>query len=238
MKDNETEKSIQKRVLERIRSGNVSVRPRAYFILRLAGVIAIVLAVLVMSVFVVSFVMFSIHESGEQFLLGFGGRGVLTFLRLFPWFLLFFDIGLIIFLEWLIRGFKFAYRISLAGVFAGIVIVSTLLGVLIVMTPIHHGLLERADNETLPLLGGLYKGIHDSHAEEGVFRGTVLSVEGNEILVAHEDHDHDADDGIHRVVLPPNAPPLSAGDRVYILFSPSGSELYEAHGIGKFPDER
>lgn len=234
----DNEHSIQKKVLERIRSGKVRVRPRAYFVLRLASIIAVALAVLVISVFVVSFVIFSIHESGEQFLLGFGGRGILTFLRLFPWFILFFDVGLIILLGWLIQEFRFAYRVSLASVLAGIVIVSTLLGSLVAVTPFHSDLLERADHEALPLLGGLYKSIHDSHAEEGVFRGTVISVGENEILVAHEDNDRDADDGVHRVLLPKDSPPLSVGDRVYVLFSSAGEELYEAHGIGRFPDRQ
>ena len=68
------ETDIQKQVLEKIRSGAISKRPRLYFTLQVVGIALLSILTLLLTVFVLSFIIFSIHESGEQFLLGFGQK--------------------------------------------------------------------------------------------------------------------------------------------------------------------
>jgi hypothetical protein len=228
-KDN-LEQNIQKNVLEKIRRGRVHIRPKAYFIARLGFTIFITLLALIISAFVVSFVAFTVHESGEQFLLGFGWQGVLTFFLLFPWVSLLLDIAILFFLEWLLQGFKLGYRISLLTIFIGIFACSSVFGIVISFTPLHQVLLDKADKGTLPIIGEIYESVRDSHTGQGVFKGTITSMQGNKIVIFHDDKDHDEDDGTRTVVLPQSYPPLHVGDRVYVFGSFSNGEI-TARGV-------
>jgi len=230
MNDQNLQQEIQQKVLERIKSGKVRMHPRAYFVVQIIVTLAVAVLALALSVFVLSFIIFSIHGSGEQFLLGFGSRGVATFLMLFPWVMLIIDLAIIFLLEWLLQGFKLGYRISLLSVFLGVFILSALLAVIVDLTPIHQVLLGRADEGDLPIIGQLYESIRDSHEGQGIFRGTIVSIQGNEITITHNDGDHDADDGTRTVILPQDAPQLQIGDRVYVYGNGSGDQI-QAYGI-------
>jgi hypothetical protein len=108
---------------------------------------------LLISISVVSFVFFSIHESGEQFLLGFGKKGIITFLSLFPWSALVLDVLLLLFLQWILQGFRFGHRFSLLSLFLGVFLFSSVLGGAVALTPFHAMLLEQADHGELPVVG-------------------------------------------------------------------------------------
>ena len=99
-------------VLEKIRKGEVQMRPKAYFILKILLLIITILCILITSSLLISFIFFSIRISGKFFLLDFGVRGVLGFLVHFPWKILMVEVILIILLEWLLKNFKFGYRNS------------------------------------------------------------------------------------------------------------------------------
>ena len=231
------ELQIQNGVLEKIRAGQVRMRPRAYFIARLTLTVLVAVLALVISTFVISFVFFSLHESGERFLLGFGNKGILTFLLLFPWASLLLDIVVLFVLEWLLQSFKFGYRISLLMIFLGIFACSTILGILVTLTPLHGALLNQADQGLLPVLGEMYESIRDSHADRGIFRGSIRSIQGNKIVLVHDDRDHDSDDGIQTIILPSKYPSLKVGDRVYVFGSLSGGVI-QAQGIKKLSPEQ
>lgn len=238
MNEHDLQQKIQKKVLERVRGGGAHMHTRAYFIARVVAAAAVAVLALLVSSFVLSFVVFSIHESGEQFLLGFGGRGLATFFSLFPWLSLIADIAILFLLEWLLQGFKLGYRVSLLGVFLGVLISSAVLAALIGLTPVHSMLLDRADRGELPVVGEIYESIRDSHGDQGVFRGTVTSMQGDQIVITHNDADHDADDGTWTVIVPGNGvPPLQIGDRVYV-FGNSNGQVVQAYGIQKLsPDQ-
>src|ERR1035437_5212484 len=114
---NTSPKDIENNVLEKIRQGDIRMRPRIYFVARIVAVIFVAIFALVVSVFVLSFAFFSVHESGELFLLGFGSRGLLTFFSLFPWFTLIVAVGLLFLFELLSRLFIFNYRQPILKIF-------------------------------------------------------------------------------------------------------------------------
>ncbi|MDE1925326.1 MAG: hypothetical protein KGH79_04090 [Patescibacteria group bacterium] len=230
---NETD--LKASVLQKIRKGEVSMRPRLYFIARLALAAFVAIAALALAMFVLSFVFFSIHESGEQFLLGFGGRGVLTFITLFPWWSLLLTLALIFALDYVLRYFKFGYRIPMLEIVLGALAVVVAAGVLISATPLHSVLLSVADNNELPVLGPLYEDIHDSHEEQGIYRGVISSIQGNAVVIAHNDGDRDTDDGTSTIMLPPgfNVATLYVGERLYVA-GDKGEGGVNAYGIEKF----
>ena len=231
---NDNTKQIQERVLARITHGEVAMHSRAYFALRVASAALLSLVTLVLSVFVLSFVMFGVHESGEQFLLGYGLRGLTTFISLFPWFLFVIDIAFILLLEWSLQGFKVGYRLSLMTLFLAVFAGSAVLAFLLALTPLHPALLDRADRGELPIVGDLYERlIRTPHEGEGIFRGTVQSVRDGHIVVDCSDGDRDTDEGLRTIVLPQGAPAFSVGERVYV-FGTSTGQTVEAYGISRF----
>lgn len=222
MNQNHSKDSIQQAVLDKIRAGTVRRRPRAAFVLRVIATATVSVLLLVISALVISFIVFSLRESGEQFLLGFGLRGIEVFFILFPWFFAGLAIALILLLEWLLQGFKFGYRIPLLNIFSGIVGVSLVLGILISFTPLHATLLGFADKGQLPLVGDTYEHIFDHHEDQGVFRGRVISTSQDSFMLQHNDNDRDRDDGTFTILIAPGSTVAMphVGDAVLVFGNP------------------
>lgn len=223
--------SIQQSVLERIRSGSVTRRSRAYFVLRMAASLALMLALLVVSALVVSLALFSIQEGGEQFLLGYGVRGIAVFLALFPWGYFILDLALIVCLQFVARGFKKAYRIPLLSIFAYLFGASIVAGAVISSTPLHDALFHRERHGGLPVLGNAYTHVLDRHDERGVFRGVITAIGTSTLTMVHDDVDQDHDDGKYEVLMPGGWDPMSAkiGDRLLIFGYPRPGGLTAEH---------
>jgi hypothetical protein len=237
MNQDQPKDSIQQAVLNKVRGGEVRRRPRAYFVVRVTAAVIVSVLLLVVSALVVSFIFFSLHESGEQFLLGFGLHGIQVFFILFPWIPALFCIALLFLLEWLLQGFKFGYRVPLLNIFFSIVGISVILGVLINFTPLHATLLRFADKKELPIIGDTYEHIFDSHEDQGVCRGMVVSVGQDTFEVYHNDHDRDRDDGTFTVKVPPSSgiPLPHVGDNVLVFGDPEPGGFIQAEHIQMLP---
>jgi hypothetical protein len=237
MNDTQPKNSIQQAVLDKIRTGKVRRRPKFYFVLRIIVTAAVSLLLLAVSAFVISFILFSLHESGEQFLLGYGWQGIQIFFKLFPWVFAVLTIALILLLEWLLKGFKFGYRIPMLTIFSVIVGISIVLGILINLTPIHLNLLHDADNDNLPILGNFYEHIFDSHEEQGICRGEVTSIGDGSFVIQHNDRDHDGDDGSFTISIPSGSHILlpHIGDHVLIFGDPQPGNKILAKNVEIVP---
>ncbi|MHB0865331.1 MAG: hypothetical protein ACYC1Y_00260 [Minisyncoccota bacterium] len=231
------ENDIQKNVLEKIRAGGVSMRSRAYFMRRTALLGAAAALVLLGALFMLSFVFFSVRESGVGYLLEFGEHGIGTFVTLFPWTSLTLFIACIVILEMLVRRFSFSYRFPLLRIFLWILVVGILGSTIIGFTPLHASLLSAADRDQLPLIGSWYEQIHDSHVEQGVYRGSITSIAATYFVIAHNDTDRDSDEGTWPIVPPTgfNLGALATGEKVYVAGRLLNGVVY-AYGIHVITD--
>jgi len=229
----QNEPDIKAKVLAKIGRGDVHKRSHAYFVMQVVVVAVLLACALALSVFVLSFAIFSVHESGEQFLLGFGQRGVLTFFALFPWASAVADIALFVLVEWLIRRFKFGYRIPILRALLGILVFAAIGGIMVNLTPLHATLLRMAEQNELPVLGEWYESIHASHSDYGVFRGTINSIQEGRFVISHDDNDHDADDGTWTVIPPAgfDMATVATGERIYVAGTPVQPGIIQAYGI-------
>jgi hypothetical protein len=151
------ETDIQASVLQKIRTGEVSMRPKLFFIAKVAALAVVAALAFASAMLVLSFAFFSIHESGEQFLLGFGQRGFIVFIQLFPWIPFFIAVLLILLLDFLLRYFKFGYRISMLDLFLIALAAAMVVGFFITLTPLHTDLRDRAERGELPIIGEFYE---------------------------------------------------------------------------------
>lgn len=230
---------IKNKVFEEIHAGKVRMRPRMYFVVRILSLIGLALLAFLAAVFFISFVLFALHESGESALLAFGPRGLGTFVVLFPWLIIACVLTLVVALEWLLRTFRFGYHIPILRVFGGVVALTLTASFLIAVTPLHRLLLDQADRDALPVLGGMYENVHASHKAFGVFRGTVTSLQPSSFTISHNDLDRDADDGIWSVIAPAGfdvTGTLHAGDKVYVAGNATSGVIH-AYGVQKLSSD-
>jgi len=210
-----------------------------YFVLRtiLAGALA--LLILSGALFALSFVFFSVRESGVTYLLDFGEQGLATFLSLFPWTSVLLVLVLLVALEFFVHQFTSAYRFSLLRIFLWVMVIGIAGGTLLGFTPLHASLLSAADNDRLPILGSWYEQVHDSHTDRGVYRGDITSVTDSYFVVSHNDTDRDSDEGEWNVVPPArfDLGTLSAGEKVYVAGRLQHGVVY-AYGIRTLRDDK
>jgi glucan phosphoethanolaminetransferase (alkaline phosphatase superfamily) len=232
------ETDIQKTVLEKIHCGSIPMHSRRFFVLRGALLMTIAALVLLFSLFVLSFVFFSVQRSGMRFLLEFGSNGLGAFATLFPWAIFVIFLVLLVALELIVREFSTIYRFSLLRIFLSILVIGILGSLLLEMSPLHASLLSAADNDSLPILGPLYEQIHDSHEEQGVYRGDITSLDANGFTISHNDSDHDTDDGTWNIVSPADfdLTSLRVGEKVYVGGEFRRGKVY-AYGIRELPSD-
>ncbi|MDE1919133.1 MAG: hypothetical protein KGH56_00340 [Patescibacteria group bacterium] len=232
------ENDIRKSVLEKIRSGEVPMRSRAYFALRTVLVVVMSLLMLAAALFALSFMSFSVHESGVRFLLEFGEHGLVAFVALFPWHLLLISLLILVILEFLLNRFTPAYRFPFLRTFLWILVALIAGSTLVGFTPLHSFLLSEADRNELPVLGPFYEQVHDSHQEQGVYRGSVSSVDASGFIIAHDDSDKDSDEGSWHIVPPPgfDLGTLSVGEKVYVGGRLQSGVVY-AYGVHSLSGE-
>lgn len=226
----------QDRILKEIETGALRMRPRILFTIQFLFVVITALVALVLSSYIGGLILFSLEEGGEEFLLGFGLRGVLTFLALFPWRLLLIDLVVIVGLRFLLQGLRPVYRFSFSSVLLALGVASVALALVINATPLHRFLLERSLTEELPLIGGLYSDLHTPDESHGEFRGTITHIEGRTLTIVHDDGDDDADDGVRIITVPESTDmtTFTVGEEVYVAGEEFGlSEHIKAYGIQK-----
>ncbi len=110
MTNNQEQKSIKERVLEKIKSKHIKMRPKFYFVLKTVLLAVGFFMVGALVLFLISFISFHLRASGIWYLPGFGPRGWGIYLRLMPWFLILAGLILILMLEILSKRCSFVWR--------------------------------------------------------------------------------------------------------------------------------
>jgi hypothetical protein len=166
-------KSLKERLLAEIQEGKVAMHPRVLYLIQLLSLAVTALAILAVTVFIVTIIFFTIRISSHETLLGFGTNGIATFLLLFPWSLALFDGALVLLLQWLIRKFKFGYSVPVTFVVGALVVGAGLVGFT----------LDRGTHVNDRLFEGREHLFHQELRGSGICRCTVLSIDGNKLLV-------------------------------------------------------
>src|ERR1035437_2961246 len=228
--------------LEKIGTGEVRMRSKYIFALKMIAIIALALFVIGISSLLLSFIFFSVMVSGRMILLGFGFRGLGMFIMTFPWVLLLIDLLLVVSLERLIKHFQFGYRTPLVYIIGGIVAFNLLSSIIIFETPFHHMLAQHVRINHTPLIGQAYRGAPMPPHDFGVFRGIVTSTGTSSFVIKSTDTDNDADNigvgsttNIRTIFLSPGMQVegvISVGDYVFVAGDLRGLDIF-AFGVQK-----
>jgi hypothetical protein len=217
--ENNAPTNMRERLLQKIELQELSMRPKVYFTLRVVALVLLALAVLVVSILILNFILFSLRINSHESLLSFGPRGVLVFLQFFPWWLLLLDVALISLVEWLLRGFRFGYKIPVLYLLLGVIAITTVSALLIDRgTNVNDRLLGRADRHELPFVGEFIEHARQPRPGSGVCVCRITAIAGNTITVADQ---RTGSTTSLTIVLPENDPRatttmLEVGDTVVI----------------------
>ncbi len=149
---------LRNKIMEAIQAGHVHMRPRWQFVVIaiLSSIGAFVL--LLVLIYTVSLIVFSLRESGAWFLPAFGGRGWFDFFRSLPWFLISVLVLLGLVLEFLVKKYSFVYKKPILISVAGIMLLMAFGGFGLAQTSLHAQMAFLARHNVLPEpLMGLYK---------------------------------------------------------------------------------
>lgn len=175
--------NIEEEVLKKIECGDVKMKPKSYFLVKAIILILFTFSIFVLTTVLVSFIIFTLLNRGDLFLLGFGGKGLYKFILMFPWYLLVVNAVLLILLDYLIRRFRFGYNSPVIYLFLGTLVFVTTFSYVINYTSIHRMLYGFASRNNLPYAGMMYDRMRIIHNEDGVFRGVVTSIGDDYIIV-------------------------------------------------------
>lgn len=234
--ENQQLNKIKDQIFEKIKSGEVSMKSKYYFLIKIILLAITIFITFLLTAFIVSYVLFSIKTSGNVILLGFGARGLYHFILTLPWIILAIDVLLILFLDWLLKSFRFGYNSPVLFLFIGTLASITLLAYLINLTSFHNSIMKISEDRRIPVAGDFYRGLRKSHGTQGLFIGEVVSINGTSTFyIKYSDYGRDVDDTV-RVVTPENfsvySMSISPGDRIFIAGDKNPDEI-KAYGLRK-----
>jgi len=170
--------SIAKKVISKVKSGQVKMKSKTYFILKTILFSLITLFTALFVVFFISFIIFNLKISGVWFLPIFGFKVIGIFLISLPWFLILTAIALIIVLEMFVKKFSFAYRRPILYSVLAIIAFVILGSFVITRTQIHSDFFWRAQEGKLPIAGKFYRGFGTPKLSNA-HKGIVFDVKDN-----------------------------------------------------------
>ncbi len=220
-------------ILERIKTDDIKIKPKILFKLKLLALVLVIFATTIVSFFLSSLIIFTIRATGQASIIDFGPTGPEVFLRLFPWTLFAAEIGLIFALEWLLRSFRFAYKIPVLYLFVGVIIFMTVVGVIADRFRVHDNLMRISRPSSF---GRVYDKIRrPPPMGHGIHRGSIAVI-GTSTLTVLIDNTKNASATLMQVLLPPrfNSSFLSPEDHIFIR-GPIVEEKILAKDIRKAP---
>lgn len=103
-------KDIKNKILEKINSGQIYMKPKWFFVVRFIFRLVFAFIAFFAVLYIVSFTALLFKEKGHVDLFGFGPQGMHLFINTIPWLLMFAFLVLMVLLEILVRKFSFVYK--------------------------------------------------------------------------------------------------------------------------------
>jgi hypothetical protein len=224
---NDRHSAIKRSILAKIENGEALMRPRWHFVLKgmlcFFGVFLVALALL----YLASFIVFVLRQTGVLYVPAFGMRGISVFLLSIPWLLVLLAIVFLVVLEILVTRFSFAHRRPLLYSVAAILLFVGIGTMVVSRFNFHVRLFHSAREFNLPVAGPFYRGygkgvrmVHPGTIHEFVDDGFRMSNPRGQVLRVI----------ILRETRFPYGAALETGDMV-IVFGPLEDETIRAVGI-------
>ncbi len=227
MHNEHKEKTMREKVIAAIKEGQTTMRPKWHFILeRTLFIIGAVITLLAL-LYVASFILFTLWQSGLWFAPLFGSRGWFTFFRSLPWVLIALSALFTIILEILVRRYSFAYRKPLLYSLLGVLLIIFIGGS--VAAPWHRRFFRAARENRLPRFAGHFYRSFGMPRFGDIHRGIIVAVTSNGFVMER------MEGSTSTVIIGPYTrlsfeEHLQKGDMVVVFGEEMGNAI-EAYGI-------
>ncbi|MBL8030332.1 MAG: hypothetical protein JNN11_03725 [Candidatus Doudnabacteria bacterium] len=143
-KENNSEASMEKKVLETIEKNRLKPLSRWYFIAQSSalGIGLVVVALLIL--FFASLILFNLRENRTYMAPGFGFYGFGVFFLSLPWLLIALVAGLLILLEYILRRYKFTYQRPILYSFVAMALLVSVGSIFISQSKMHESLMAKS----------------------------------------------------------------------------------------------
>lgn len=215
MENRQDEKSIIENVISQIKSGDTKMRPRWYFVLKTTFYAISTILVSIILLFIVSLVIFILRKNGVIFVPLFGLRGLGVFILSLPWILISLSIAFVIVLEILIKHYSFSYKRPLLYSLLGIVVITSIGGVIIFKARMHDGLIKYAEDTKLSVIRTFYKE-YGLQKLDNVYIGNIKEIFEDGFVMTDSHGENVAVAITENTTLPKNIH-LEEGDNVVVL---------------------
>ncbi len=172
MEKENNENLISKKIISKIKKGEIEMKPKFYFLLKSLLVIGILFLIFFSIVFFGSLIIFISQKNNFFILSRMGFLGLQAIIFYFPWYLFLITLFLIVIIEVIAKNFKFIYRKPLIYSFLFIVIIA-FVGSIMVNNILHEPLFKMAKEERLPIGGRMYRDIGKIEIEN-IYFGKLL----------------------------------------------------------------
>lgn len=231
---NQQQNSISNAVLNKIKSGEVKIRPRIYFVLKTALIISGAVVAVLFALYLISFIVFAMRATGIWFLPGFGFFGMRLFLTSLPWILILLALIFIVGLEIFAKNLTFVYRRPIIYSLLAIIVFAFVGGFIIDRVKFHENLFWRAQERRLPIMGNFYR--HPNITEpRDVHRGVVSEITNSSFRIKKPDNQ-----SLTIILRPETQLPLGKeikeGDIVVVMGRQDDDTVY-ALGIRRIDDQ-
>ena len=176
---------FKKDILQKIKTGEVDMRPRWHFMLRSSLWILGTVIVGLVALYFISFVLFALRASGVGFIPLYGLRGLLEFVTSSPWVLILASGTFLVLLEVLVSRYAFTYKRPLLYSMIGFVAVALIGSFFIDRFLLHERLSEYTQQRNVPVLTELYKKA-GADRPDTVLVGTVEMVTETGLVVVSD----------------------------------------------------
>jgi hypothetical protein len=174
--------NIKDTIVEKIKAGEVAMRPRWRFMLETTlFAVGAVLSALV-AVYLASFVLFALKESGLWFAPGLGMRGFTFFLLGSPWLLISVFLLFLFILYLLVTHFSFSYRRPLLYSIMGVVLLVAVTASCIQQTMFHKRVQTYLEAHPMPGVSSFYER-HSKGRPDGIVFGEVIRLENPDFVM-------------------------------------------------------
>ncbi len=168
--------SIAEKVVSRIERGELKMKPRIYFIAKIASIIGLLFLSFLLVLYFGSLIIFILRINDIFLFHGMGFQVIRSILLSFPWYLVLLIFVLIAFIGILGKGFRFVYRKPLIITLLSILILVVVSSFLIERSSLHYSFFRMAEEERLPLAGKMYRDFGNLDIEDAHF-GMILEKE-------------------------------------------------------------
>ena len=158
-------------VIKAIQSDKTKMRSRWFFAVRTALFTLVVLILFAALLYLTSFIVFILRQSGVLLAPGFGLNGWLLFLGGLPWGLLLLSLVLIVVLAALLNHYEFVYRHPLFYALFSFVLIVVFASFWIAATSFHRWMFAYS-TENFPLMGQFYQ--FETEEPSSIHRGEIV----------------------------------------------------------------